>query len=225
MKIFSDILNFLFPRNCVVCLKILTDNENIICSECYYGIPRTNFHNDPDNPVIQLFWGRVNISHATSYFYYNKAGQYQKLIYGLKYQGRSDIGIEAGRMFGAELRESAFSAVDAVMPVPLHKKKLRKRGYNQSEMIARGICSILNKPLVSDMLERVEFTDTQTRRSRYDRYTNVSGCFRIKGNYDFSGKHILVVDDVITTGSTLEACAEILLEEGIRVSVATLAVA
>jgi ComF family protein len=225
MNIFSDLLNFIFPANCVTCSKILTDHEKILCSDCYYSIPRTNFHDDPENAVLQLFWGRVNISHATAFFYFNKGSLYQKLIHDLKYKGRSDIGIEAGKMFGAEIRESVFNTVDLVIPVPLHRKKLRKRGYNQSEMIARGICMSLGKPLIPDLLERVDFTGTQTRRSRYDRFTNVTGCFRLNMNYKHSGKHILLVDDVITTGSTLEACAETLLESGSQVSVATLAVA
>ena len=226
MGILNDILNFIFPRNCITCSHLLTDNEHIICSECYYAIPRTNFHKDPENPVLQLFWGRISICNATSFFYFNKGSRFQKLIHSLKYEGRSNIGIEAGKMFGAEIRDSVFNTVDIAAPVPLHRKKLRKRGYNQSEMIATGICKSLGIPLVADLLERTEFTDTQTRRSRYDRFTNVTGSFRLNESYDFRDKHVLLVDDVVTTGSTLEACAEVLLEGGYtKVSVATLAVA
>lgn len=226
MSFIKDILNFIFPVNCVTCGKLLIDGELIICSVCYYEIPRTNFHKDDENQVSQLFWGRVNISHATAFFYFSKGSRYQTLIHSLKYKGRDDIGIEAGRMFGAEISGSVFDMVDIVVPVPLHRKKLRARGYNQSEMIAKGLCLSLGKPLVTDLLERVDFTDTQTRKSRYDRFINVSGSFRINETISLQNKHVLLVDDVVTTGSTLEACAEVLLKGGAgKISVAALAVA
>jgi len=224
-RLYYYLLDFVFPRNCYICEKLLTDYESVICSECYYSIPRTNFHKDPENAVIQLFWGRINISFATAFFYYNKGSKYQKLIHNLKYEGQSNIGIEAGRMFGAEIKGSVFNSVDIIVPVPLHRKKLKKRRYNQSEMIARGICESLDKPLVNDLLERIEYTDTQTRRSRYERFMNVTGCFRLCSHEKHMHKHILLIDDVITTGSTLEACAAVLLEAGFKVSVAALAVA
>lgn len=226
MGFFGDILNFIFPSNCITCGRLLVENEFVICTFCFYELPRTNFHLDDENQVSQLFWGRINISYATAYFYFSKGGRYQKLIHSLKYEGRSDVGIALGRIFGAEISGSVFNNVDVVVPVPLHRKKLKKRGYNQSEMIARGLCESLDKPLITDLLKRIDHTDTQTRKSRYDRFVNVSGSFSSDKVFDLSEKHILLVDDVVTTGSTLEACAEVLLNEGARkVSIAVLAVA
>lgn len=226
MQILKDILDFAFPRNCMLCGRLLIDSEKIICTFCNYGIPRTNFHKDPENPVAALFWGRIKVEHATSFFYFHKGGAYQKLIHGLKYQGRGDIGIITGIMFGSELKGTVFEQPEFIIPVPLHRRKKRKRGYNQSEMIASGVGKALDKPVYTDILERNEFTVTQTRKSRYDRYANVSGSFLVRAPERCAGKHILLIDDVVTTGSTLEACTEILLENGAdKVSVATLAVA
>lgn len=226
MSFFRDILNFIFPLNCITCGRLLIDHEIVICTFCYYEIPRTNFHNDYENQVSRLFWGRVNITYATAFFYFSKGGRYQKLIHSLKYEGRSDIGIEAGRIFGIEISGSVFKSVDMVVPVPLHRKKLKKRGYNQSEMIAKGLCIALEKPLIADLLERVDFTETQTRKSRYERFVNVNGSFSLLRDINLHNKHILLVDDVVTTGSTLESCAEVLLEGGAeKISVAALAVA
>ena len=226
MQILKDLLDFAFPRNCILCGRFLNDSEKVICIFCYYGIPRTNFHQDWENPVARLFWGRIRVEYATSFFYFNKGSLYQKLIHGLKYEGRKDIGLETGKMFGTELRGSVFELADFLVPVPLHSKKQRKRGYNQSEIIAEGVGIMLGKEVQKDILVRIEFTGTQTSKSRYDRFGNVTGNFRVLNPEKCHGKHILLIDDVVTTGSTLEACAEVLLKENAsRVSVATLAVA
>lgn len=226
MKILKDILDFAFPRNCILCGRLLNDKEKVMCTFCYHELPRTDFHNDADNPVSQLFWGRVTVEHAASFFYFNKGSACQKLIHGLKYGGREDIGIETGRMYGIELKGSLFENCDFIIPVPLHRKKQRKRGYNQSEIIARGLGETMYKPVYPGIMERVEFTGTQTRKSRYDRFTNVSGSFVVKSPDICQGSHVLLVDDVVTTGSTLEACVEALKEAGVeKVSIATLAVA
>ena len=206
--------------------RLLNDNEAVICVFCNYDMPRTNFHKDPENPVAQLFWGRVQVEHASSFFYFNKGSGYQKLIHSLKYKGMVDIGIELGKMFGAELKGTGFESVDFLVPVPLHKKKQRKRGYNQSEMIAQGMALSLGKELFTDFLTRMEFTETQTRKSRYDRFVNVSKSFSVLNRENCTGYHILLVDDVVTTGSTLEGCVEELIKNGAsKVSIATLAVA
>jgi ComF family protein len=226
MQMLNDLFNFAFPRNCLLCGRLLNDSEVIICTICYYNIPRTDFHRYKDNPVARLFWGRTEIEYATAYFYFSKGGAYQKLIHGLKYQGRMDIGIETGRLFGSELKGSCFDEVDCLVPVPLHPKKQRKRGYNQSEMIAKGIAKALDKPVLTDILLRAEMTATQTRKSRFDRYTNVAGNFYVKNPGLIMEQHLLLVDDVVTTGSTLEACIEILRENAIeKISIAALCVA
>jgi ComF family protein len=226
MGIFNDFINLIFPVHCAACGKILMKNERIICSECIYHLPRTDFHLDCDNPVARVFWGRIRIEQATAYYFFNKGSRFRRLVHELKYLGRQDIGSELGRAFGSELMESGFRDVDVVIPVPLHKKKHRKRGFNQSECIARGIAEAMSKPVHTSSIIRAIHTATQTRRSRYDRWLNVENVFQITEPDFLTGKHVLLVDDVLTTGATLEACATAILEvEETKVSIAALAVA
>jgi len=217
----------LFPRICVVCGDKLIEQEQWICLQCLHHIPRTNFHHDPNNPVAQLFYGRVQIEAATSFFYFSKGSQYQKLLHNLKYKGMNELGEEIGKHFGIDLMQSPeFSSVDVICPVPLHPLKEKKRGYNQSWWIASGIAKQTNKELSANNLKRVTATETQTRKNRFERWQNVEGIFVLSDPEAFSGKHILLIDDVVTTGSTLEACAtSILSKTDARVSIATLATA
>lgn len=214
-----------FPRLCVVCGDKLIEQERWICLHCLHHIPRTNFHLDRENRVAQLFYGRVQIEYATSFFYFSKGSQYQSLLHNLKYKGMKELGTEIGEHFGIDLMQSKdFSTIDVVCPVPLHPSKEKKRGYNQSWWIASGISLQMQKELSDDNLKRVTATETQTRKSRFERWQNVEGIFELSNPETFSGKHILLVDDVVTTGSTLEACAQTILSQtDARVSIATLA--
>ncbi len=226
MEFLNDIIQFFFPELCIACKQLLTSKEKILCTSCFYHLPRTDFHKFSDNPVSQLFWGRVKIEICVSWFYYFKGSAYQSIIHKLKYNGRKDIGIEMGKAFAAEIISCPVSQVDYLIPVPLHPMKKYLRGYNQSEMIARGMSVILNKKMLTEVLFRTSFTETQTRKSRFERFINMEGKFEIKNKACILGKHILLVDDVITTGSTIEACAQVLSEiQGVRISVASLAVA
>lgn len=225
-RIFNDFLGLFFPELCVVCNKHLLVQEKLICTECLYHLPKTNFHNDAENPVAQLFWGRTKLEHATAYFYFNKGSQYQEMMHHFKYHGKKEIGFILGKTFGLQLKDSPFNDIDIVIPVPLHPKKLKKRGYNQSDWIAMGIANSLEKMASTDNLIRSVETTTQTRKSRFERWQNVDNIFRLKEPDLIKGRHILLVDDVVTTGSTLEACANAILEiDGTKVSIATLAVA
>jgi ComF family protein len=217
----------LFPKLCVVCGDRLIEQEQHICLRCLHHIPRTNFHKHPDNPVSQLFYGRVPIEYATSFYYFSKGSKYQALLHHLKYKGMKELGEEVGKHFGIDLLQSAeFSSVDLICPVPLHPKKEKKRGYNQSSWIARGMATQMQKELCENNLRRVTPTETQTRKGRFERWQNVEGIFELTDPAAFSGKHILLVDDVVTTGSTLEACAQAILSKtNARVSIATLATA
>lgn len=217
----------LFPRLCVVCGDKLIEQEQWICLHCLHHIPRTNFHLETDNPVARLFYGRVQIEYATSFFYFSKGSKYQSLLHNLKYKGMKELGEEIGKNFGIDLLQSPeFSSVDVICPVPLHPSKEKKRGYNQSWWIASGLAKQMNKEFSDNNLKRITATETQTRKSRFARWQNVEGIFELSDPGDFSGKHILLIDDVITTGSTLEACAQsILSKTNARVSIATLATA
>ena len=226
MNLLQSLLNFLYPLQCEVCGRLLGEGEKILCSGCLLELPRTNFHLDPSNPVAMLFWGRVYIKHAASWFYFNKGSRFQKLIHKMKYEGRMDIGRELGRYYAGELRNSVFSEADLFIPVPLHPIKERKRGYNQSELIASGLCEVLGCPVSAGNLVRELFTETQTKKSRFERFMNMDGKFTVKDPAALRNKHVVLVDDVVTTGSTLEACPQTLLSAGCRaVSILTIAVA
>jgi len=223
---FNDLLELFYPSLCVTCGRKLVTQEKYICLHCLHDLPRTGFHKDPGNKVAQLFWGRVPVEMATSWLYFRKGSRYQRLIHFLKYKGLHELGDEMGRLFGVDLRSSPFAAVDVVVPVPLHWQRLRERGYNQSEGIAAGMAASLSLPLSTGNLVREKFTSTQTRKNRFERWQNVEGIFQVLKPEEFTGRHLLVVDDVVTTGSTLEAAVVALQEAGAaRVSIATLACA
>jgi len=226
-QLLNYLTELLFPRLCVVCGDKLIEQEEWICLHCLHHIPRTNFHLNHDNPVAQLFYGRVNIENATSYFYFSKGSKYQTLLHDLKYKGMKELGEEIGKHFAIDLQQSPeFRSVDIICPVPLHPSKEKKRGYNQSWWIASGIAKQMNKELSSDNLHRITATETQTRKSRFARWQNVEGIFELSNPEAFSEKHILLIDDVVTTGATLEACAAAILSTtNAKVSIATLATA
>jgi ComF family protein len=223
----DDFISLLFPRLCYACGNHLLRNEKLICTECFVVIPRTNYHYAEDNPVAQLFWGRCMIERAAAFSYYNKGSRIRKLIHNLKYNGVKEIGYELGRIYGLSLKASGFTNdIDLIIPVPLHPSKKRVRGFNQSEIISSGIADAAGLSVDIKSLVRTMVSATQTKRSRYERWTNVEGIFQVIDPHEITGKHILLVDDVITTGSTIESCTNELLKiEGVKVSVAALAFA
>jgi ComF family protein len=226
-ELLDDFISLLFPRLCYACGDHLLRNEKLICTECYVMIPRTNYHLEKNNPVEQLFWGRCLIAKAAAFSFYNRDSRIRKLMHNLKYNGIREIGYELGKLYGLSLTRSDFlEGIDMIIPVPLHPSKKRMRGFNQSELISEGLSEATGLPLGRTLLVRNSKTETQTRRSRYDRWVNVEGVFTVTAEADIKGKHLLLVDDVITTGSTIESCANELLKiENVRVSVASLAVA
>ena len=225
--LWDDFLSLLFPRICYGCGEHLVKNEYLICTRCYVVIPRTNFHVVPDNPVAQAFWGRCKIESAAAFSYFNKGSTIRKLVHRLKYNGVKEVGLELGKIYGLSLKSSGFlDNIDFIVPVPLHKSRERTRGFNQSETISIGISEAAGLPVVTDAIARRIATSTQTKRSRTERWDNVEGIFVLKNPELLAGKHILLVDDVITTGATMESCVnEILKAEGVKVSIAALAYA
>jgi ComF family protein len=223
----SDFISLIFPQTCVSCGKSLYKNEYSICTYCAYYLPKTNYHLEKDNPVAQIFWGRVPIVSAAAFYGFNKGGKVQHLIHQLKYRGQKNIGISVGKLYGYELNHSIyFNTVDIIIPVPLHPKKQKKRGYNQSDFFAKGLAESMHIEVDLKTLYRAADSETQTKKSRFSRWQNVESIFQLRDTNVLKGRHVLLVDDVITTGATLEACAHTLLQvPDVKVSIATIAYA
>ncbi|WP_321334363.1 ComF family protein [uncultured Bacteroides sp.] len=226
-KWINSFFALLFPRCCVVCDRPLSDGEESLCIMCNMNMPRTGYHLIPDNPTERLFWGRIPLERATSFFFYSKGSDFRHILYSLKYKGNKELGEVMGRFMARELLDSGFfEGMDVIIPVPLHPSKKAKRGYNQSEWIARGIASVTTLPIDIVSVVRKVNTDTQTRKSAFERWENVNGIFELQGANHFEGKHILIIDDVLTTGATTVACAASFNGiPAVRISVLTLAVA
>lgn len=217
----SSLVELFFPRICAVCSKSLFLHEKIICTPCRIHLPETNYHLEPDNKVAAIFWGRVKLEHCSSFLHYRKGNSVQKLIHQLKYKGRQDIGEYVGSIYGKKLAGSGvLEDIDGIVPVPLHKKKERIRGYNQSLSIANGLAVALSKPVLKNIVIRIAFNESQTKKDRFSRWENSKERFALCEGVDLAGKHILIVDDVITTGSTIEALAVAFSTiEGVKLSV------
>lgn len=223
----ADFVSLLFPELCHACGESLVDGEELICTDCLYNLPYTNFHQQPDNIVARQFWGKVKTEAAYALFYFTKGGKVQQLMHQFKYKHTPLIGNKLGQLAGGQLNQSkAFQHIDAVIPVPLHKSRLRKRGYNQSACFAEGLAETLNTKVIVHNLVRTKATETQTHKSRFERSVNMQDVFTVNDPDELADKYVLLVDDVVTTGATLESCAAALLTvPGLRLSIATIAYA
>jgi ComF family protein len=223
----ESFLSLFYPRLCVICGEPLIEGEDFFCLHCLLNLPKTQYHSDRDNLSLDRFTGKVPVEKAMSYLYYNKAGAGQKLVAEIKYKGNIYFGEWLGRYMARELQKNGFfDGIDYLIPVPLHIHKYKKRGFNQSEIIARGITSVTQIPLDTRNLYRTKANVTQTRKNIYERWLNTNRIFKLKDKQLFAGKHVLLIDDVLTTGSTLESCALCLLEtSGIKISLLTIAIA
>lgn len=225
--ILSDLLSLLFPRLCCGCGTDLYRGEALICSTCMYRLPYTDYHIHLKNKAAKQFWGRLPCNAVMSLLHFKKGARVQQLIHQLKYRGRKDLGLKLGNMIAEKLAESPFyTGIDLIVPVPLHKSRERLRGYNQSKYIADGIAEVLKVPVNAACLVRQKTTKSQTRKGRYQRFENMQTAFAVKDVLAFKDKHILLVDDVMTTGATLEACGlELLTCQPQKLSIATVAFA
>ena len=223
----SDLLGLLFPNLCNACGASLFYGEKLICTKCLFDLPFTDYHLYQENKVMKQLWGRVPLNAAMALLYFRKGAKAQRLIHSLKYNGKTDVGILLGSMIGERLKlSSLYSDIDFIVPVPLHHQKLRSRGYNQSSFIAEGIAQTINIPFKEEILIRTVSTESQTKKNRFSRYENMKAVFKVPETDQITGKHILLVDDVVTTGATLESCANTLLENGaLKVSIAAIAFA
>lgn len=226
-NIIDDFLSLFYPKLCLLCKTTLLKKEGCLCTSCLYKLPKTDCFNQAQNKVSQLFWGRIHIEHVAALFQFNKGGSIQKLMHQLKYEGNKNVGIFLGKELAYALQDSNyFEGISLIVPVPLHPKKQKLRGYNQCHSIAKGLKHVLQIPINKTDLIRTENTDSQTRKKRFSRWENMANSFSVVCKDDFMHQHILLVDDVITTGATLEACAQKLLEiEGVTVSIVTTAIA
>lgn len=220
----NDFISLFFPEVCAACGSNLVSNESVICTGCVLNLPYTDFHLHPDNRLAKQFWGRVPFVHCNTYLYFSKGSKVQNLMHQLKYNNRPEVGFKLGEMFGKKLNAIMENQKpDVIIPIPLHPGKEKKRGYNQSEHFALGLSAALSIPTKNSIYRSVA-TETQTRKSRFVRYENMKDVFLINNIQDIQNKHVLIVDDIITTGATIESCANKILEiSGTRVSIAGIA--
>lgn len=215
-----------FPHICRCCHYPLSKSAQHICFRCKHDLPFTGFEAQPGNPVEKIFYGRLHIEEASSCLFFNTGSISQQLIHQIKYHNEPELAVELGRIMGHKLLgTNRFKNIDAIIPLPLSRSRERKRGYNQAEKLATGISEIIQSPVLKNVVTRPRATSTQTNKTRTERWDNMKGMFSLTSNQSMHNAHILLVDDVITTGATLEACAETLSGNGAKISIATLAFA
>jgi len=226
-NIFSSTFHLFYPHTCTGCGSDLLAADHLLCLKCIHHLPHTNFAALANNQIEKDFWGRLELTGAYSQFYFSKEFLIQHLIHQLKYKGNTKIGFYLGEMMGKTiLKSNRFSNIDALIPLPLYPEKEHKRGYNQATVICNGMSAVMNIPVLPDAVIRQQATETQTRKQRTERWENVKNSFKVAKPAQLSGKHLLLVDDVVTTGATLEACGNIILQQGdVKLSIATLAYA
>ncbi len=208
-KWIDGLLSLLFPQTCVVCGGRLAEGEKYLCIECNMKLPRTHDELHLDNYMARMLWGRVEIVHAGAFFFYSKNNNYKHLLHDLKYHNQKGIGICIGRLMASEIEPSGiFEGIDYMVPVPLHYKRYKKRGYNQSEWIAKGISQITNIPIDTTSVIRTVNTSTQTKKNAMERAENMKDVFQCIHPEALANKHILIIDDVFTTGATTASCAQ-----------------
>lgn len=222
-EIRNSLLHLLFPHTCAGCGNDLWSTASALCLKCMDAMPETNFEWHANNPAEKKFWGRLPLNGATAQYYFTRESVMQRLMHQFKYRGNKELGLQLGRMMGENMKSSERFFADALIPLPLFAAKERRRGFNQSTVLCEGIAESLSIPVLSDVIIRSRHTDTQTKKGRIERWQNMEGKFVLEKPGAVSGKHIILVDDVITTGATLEACgAELMKAPGVRLSIATL---
>lgn len=224
-EILLDFMYLFFPNYCRGCEESLVKGEKIICTRCMMDLPKSNYHRERENPFFHKFSGRLPVKFVMTLFKFVKRGRVQHLLHALKYKNQPEIGVQLGRVYAADLIDENYKdQFDLIVPVPLHPSKRRKRGYNQSEEFGKGLSEILEIPCTEKFLKRIKATTTQTRKSKLNRWENVSDVFEVHQVEELKDKRVLLVDDVVTTGATLEACGEKLLRAGCgEISIACIA--
>lgn len=225
-EIKESVLHLFFPHICTGCGSDILNVESALCMRCVDAMPETNFELHPDNPVEKSFWGRLPLIGATAQFYFAKESLMQHLMHQFKYKGNRELGIQLGRMMGEQIMNSGRFDADALVPLPLFPAKEKRRGYNQATVLCQGIAERMKIPILDKAITRPQHTETQTKKGRIERWKNMEGKFILSDPDAIKNKHLLLVDDVVTTGATLEACGnELLKAENVRLSLATLCTA
>ena len=225
-EIKDSFLHLLFPHVCTGCGNDILNEETMLCMRCVDAMPETNFDIHPNNPVEKLFWGRLPLVGATAQFYFTKESLMQHLMHQFKYKSNKELGLQLGKMMGEQLKKSGRFAVDALIPLPLFPAKEKRRGYNQATLLCEGMAESMSVPVLNNVIIRPQHTETQTKKGRIERWKNMEGKFILSNGDAISNKHILLVDDVVTTGATFEACGnELLKAENVQLSLASLCVA
>jgi ComF family protein len=224
-EIRDSFIHLFFPHVCAGCGSDIINEQNELCLRCTEELPRTDFELHRDNPVEKKFWGRLQIQNATAQFYFAKESLIQKLIHQFKYRSNKGLGLQLGRMMGYALGKSSRFSADALIPLPLFPHKEKRRGFNQSEILCNGIAEYMHLPVLKDIIIRPQHTETQTHKGRIERWKNMEGKFVLTKPGAIEGKHVLLIDDVITTGATLESCgSELLKAKNVQLSIASLCV-
>lgn len=222
-EIRSSFLHLFFPHICAGCGSDIINEQNEICMRCMHELPQTNFEQHSNNPVEKRFWGRLPLQNGAALFYFSKESLVQQLVHQFKYKRNKELGLQLGRIMGDALLKSNRFPIDGLIPLPLFTKKQQRRGYNQSEILCNGIAEILKIPVLNNVITRPQHTETQTHKGRIERWKNIEGKFVLTDPSAIKDKHILLVDDVITTGATLESCgSELLKAENVQLSIACL---
>lgn len=221
----AALADLVYPTACAGCSRPLAGSEKELCLTCLQELPKTDFHLHRENPVLRSFTGRLPLERAGSWLYFQKRGRVQAIMHQFKYRAQQSLGLYMGRLAAIDwLASGFFDGVDALVPVPLHPRKEKLRGYNQAAVLAEGLSEVLGLPVWKDCIARVDHHESQTRKGRFARWLNVETVFRLNPALDLRGKHLMMVDDVITTGATLEGCIHKMLEApGARFSIFTLA--
>jgi len=223
-EIKNSFLHLLFPHVCAGCLSDIISEESALCMRCLVEMPETNFHIHANNPIEKIFWGRLPVTNATAQYYFTKESLMQHLMHQFKYKGNKDLGRQLGRLIGDDIQQTnRFKNVDALIPLPLFPAKEKRRGYNQATILCQGIAEVMDLEILENVIIRPQPTETQTKKGRMERWQNIEGKFQLLQPEKIRNKHVLLVDDVITTGATLEACGQELMKvENIKLSIATL---
>lgn len=224
-SIFKSFWQLLYPKRCIICGRRMTEGDGMMCLSCNLDLPRTNLYKDAyDNAMARLFWGKMPVERAAALLYYSPDTQTSHAVMDFKYFGRRDVAEYLGRMAAEEFADSGFfDGIDIIVPMPLAPNRLKERGYNQCSYIAKGISSVTGLPIDEDIVRRISFSESQTKKHAWERMTNVSGAFSLTDEEKVKGKHVLLVDDVVTTGATISSCgAEIAKAGDVKISVLTL---